>query len=487
VGQGTILCAQLDLAARLDREPAARRLFQGLLDYLAGFRPVDPVPFGLVGATAAEEQALRALGFDVAALQGASPGAGLILAGGRSTAAEIPALLAEVGAGATLWLHKPAPAVLQTLTDAGLPVGSRPAVRGLVTLGSDLRNAGLTDYSLFWSEGRAERAGAMPPLAHPFAETIFSPPVDWLGADEIPPSAFVVRSSASHVGADRVVLFADGTIEADLTVTADGDYDLGVDAEGTPVQDEHPLVRLSVDGEMLVILAIGERQVYAAPATLIAGRHLVRLEFFNDRWEPPGDRNLTVFRMLLAPAAAADGWRPLVQPAAMVAASHGAGRVVADALSWDQPVARARKHELLAGLLARWGVRLDPPAFAWTLEAEEMDIVSGTIVTPTESGMWFASHGTIAGQLAVPMAGRHAVRVLAGGTPLGGVYPEFEVALDGEVLGRRSVGSESVGYYEIAADLTAGGHVLTVSFVNDAWEPPEDRNLFVDRITVVRR
>ena len=121
------------------------------------------------------------------------------------------------------------------------------------------------------------------------------------------------------------------------------------------------------------------------------------------------------------------------------------------------------------------------------LEAEEMEVVSGLQVVPSESGVWFAANGTIAGQVQVPVAGRHTVRVLAGGTPLGGVYPEFEVALDGEALGRRSVDSESAGYHEITADLVPGERTLSLSFVNDAWEPPEDRNLFVDRITVVRR
>ncbi len=487
LGQGTVVCSQLDLLPRLDDEPTARRLLQSLLDYLAAYEGEEQARLAVVGASEAEESMLQAIGFDVSDLSAGPRDADVILAGEATAASDLAALLAEAGRGARLWLHRPSQSALDALAEASLPVASRPAVSGLVTLGPELRAAGLTDYSLFWCEERATRAGAMPPLAHSFAEMLFSPRVDWSGALTIEPSDFEVRSEAAYVGPDKVVLYTNGSIEADFEATAEGDYDVGILAEGTPVEGEYPLVRLQVDDETPTIVAVGELDVYGVSARLDAGSHRIALEFFNDRWEPPEDRNLTVHRMLVAEGSAEAAWRPLTQPAAMAEVRHGEGWVVVDGLNWDVPGRPLRKQELVAGLLRSWGVRLDPPAFAWTLQAESMRIEAGTLVTKRSEGVWFASNGTIGGEVTIPVAGRYTIRVLAAGTAVDGVYPVFEVAVDGATVGRGSISSESPAHYEVDALLSAGERHLSLAFVNDAYDPPQDRNLYVDYIAVVRR
>ena len=42
--------------------------------------------------------------------------------------------------------------------------------------------------------------------------------------------------------------------------------------------------------------------------------------------------------------------------------------------------------------------------------------------------------------------------------------------------------TNQLAYYTLAADLAPGMHQLAVSFDNDAYAPPEDRNLFLTQI-----
>lgn len=116
-----------------------------------------------------------------------------------------------------------------------------------------------------------------------------------------------------------------------------------------------------------------------------------------------------------------------------------------------------------------------------------MEIAAGTLISKSEDGVWFATNGTIAAEIEFPEAGRYLFKVLAGGTPLGGGYPQFELAIDGQAIGRQSLTTEALSYYLIEAEVSAGPHELSLSFINDAYAPPEDRNLFVDRITVIMK
>ena len=54
--------------------------------------------------------------------------------------------------------------------------------------------------------------------------------------------------------------------------------------------------------------------------------------------------------------------------------------------------------------------------------------------------------------------------------------------IDGSPQDSITVPTNQVAAYTLMADLTPGTHQLAISFDNDAWAPPEDRNLFLDQI-----
>lgn len=76
------------------------------------------------------------------------------------------------------------------------------------------------------------------------------------------------------------------------------------------------------------------------------------------------------------------------------------------------------------------------------------------------------------------------VVVNAYGSPVGGVWPIMELWVNGGKIGSVSVGSATRADYSFSGNLPAGKLSIDVVFTNDAYVPPEDRNLYVKSLTV---
>jgi len=292
----------------------------------------------------------------------------------------------------------------------------------------------------------------------------------------------------SDIRPDRIALYTEGYLETEIEIPETGRYNLGLLAQGTPAAGEYPALRVQLDDRTLGVVIVGEeRKIYHLTVELPAGEHRLRLEFFNDYYAPPEDRNLYFYKLLIARATEGEDLIALTEPPALVEIPYGAGLILLDGLNWEESGAITRKQEFLVSLLVNLGVRLEPPRFYEVLEAEEMEIVAGGLVYRQDEGVWFATNGTIAAELDLPEDGEYLFKVLAGGTPLGGTYPQFELAIDDQVVGSVTLAAETERFYLLEAELEAGGHELALSFINDAYAPPEDRNLFIDRIFIILR
>ena len=124
-----------------------------------------------------------------------------------------------------------------------------------------------------------------------------------------------------------------------------------------------------------------------------------------------------------------------------------------------------------------------------TAEAESMQI------TPGSAGSvyldWTASGGRALGMWANSTAsstvtvGRSTQIVIrAKGQRCQGM-PTMVVGIDGHTIGSTTVNATSWRDYPITADIPAGSHTLTVSFTNDHRGFLCDRNLMVDKVTVI--
>ena len=86
----------------------------------------------------------------------------------------------------------------------------------------------------------------------------------------------------------------------------------------------------------------------------------------------------------------------------------------------------------------------------------------------------------------VPMTN---VTINAVGTPVDGGYPSMSVELDGkQAYANTVVGgtftARQFKIYSFATNLVIKPKTLTIRFLNDAYKPPQDRNIFVDSVVV---
>ena len=97
-------------------------------------------------------------------------------------------------------------------------------------------------------------------------------------------------------------------------------------------------------------------------------------------------------------------------------------------------------------------------------------------------GWWLWSNGYVAQDIAIRQAGTYLFNVSASGTPVLGGWPQMSLKIDGRAQDTVTVPTNQLAFYSLSADLTAGTHQLAISFDNDAYAPPEDRNLFLAQI-----
>lgn len=86
-----------------------------------------------------------------------------------------------------------------------------------------------------------------------------------------------------------------GAVEAAFRCATPGRWRLVLRGAGTAVRDEYPKVRVTLDGApagAFELRADAPREFTGDPLVLTAGDHRLRLEFHNDAFEAPHDRNL---------------------------------------------------------------------------------------------------------------------------------------------------------------------------------------------------
>ena len=145
-----------------------------------------------------------------------------------------------------------------------------------------------------------------------------------------------------------------------------------------------------------------------------------------------------------------------------------------DAGDWNRPVVYATN---IATRAVRKQFALTNTT---TLQVEAMPIkTSGSAI----AGGWVLSaNGYVAEHITVAQAGPYLFGVTARGTPAYGVDPRLSLRIDGVFQDAVSVNSSAWRQFALSASLTAGTHELALAFDNDAYNPPEDRNLYLDRV-----
>ncbi|HEY5481772.1 MAG TPA: carbohydrate-binding domain-containing protein, partial [Verrucomicrobiae bacterium] len=161
--------------------------------------------------------------------------------------------------------------------------------------------------------------------------------------------------------------------------------------------------------------------------------------------------------------------------------TNPAVRLASDDLYWiDQAGDWNHTETLSTNVASRYYRKKFNLATYSTIQVENMPIhTSGG----ASSGGWFLwVNGYVAQNINVTQAGTYLFNVFASGTPALGGWPIMTLKIDGLAQDSITVPTNQVAAYTLMADLTPGTHQLAISYDNDAYAPPEDRNLFLDQI-----
>ena len=116
-----------------------------------------------------------------------------------------------------------------------------------------------------------------------------------------------------------------------------------------------------------------------------------------------------------------------------------------------------------------------------TYEAESMTHNVGGPFPPDGWNVW--SNGDIT-QLHDFTPGPARITVRAFGQPALGIFPHMVVSVGGTPIGDVTVNATSYTDYSFDFVATGGSQLISVAFDNDFFQPPEDRNLIVDQVSV---
>jgi len=94
------------------------------------------------------------------------------------------------------------------------------------------------------------------------------------------------------------------------------------------------------------------------------------------------------------------------------------------------------------------------------------------------------SNGRVGGHLRIAGPGVHRVTVRAYGSPAAGGWPKMGLLVDGQTVQTVDVDRAEPADYAFDVNLSTGIHEIAAAFLNDARAGGEDRNLYLDRITV---
>ncbi len=494
--RGGFICSQMLLTTKSHIEPMAGILLQRILDYCSMPKP-QLRHAGLV--TEADSQAARALsrlGLLYENLSGRLASHDLtaypllLIAGGDEAWSEATScaqkLAGYVERGGKLILHRPSddflaaagPVLLPNLEAA--PNTAFPILRNP----SAPDTGGLTNYDLYWIDepGSWDRQAT---LSTTIARRVFRKQFTLTNFTTLQVEDMPIKSAGSPITGGWN-LYVNGYVAQTITISTPGQYLFGVVARGTQALGEYPRMELRVDGKFCDAVTVDSEswRLFSLAAEIPAGDHELALAFTNDAWDPPDDRNLYMDQVRYGFDPSPETELFITRPGAIVQVNRGEGLILLDEITWEEEEKnRGKAERILSTLLTELGAVIRSPS-GLRIEAEEMTPVGFGYFRIQDGIAWCGSNGRLEASVLFTTDGEYSFEVTGYGTPALGIYPELELRIDGTKRDSVTVNTESPGPFLLSSTISAGTHTVALAFVNDYYDPPEDRNLALDRVII---
>ena len=227
-------------------------------------------------------------------------------------------------------------------------------------------------------------------------------------------------------------IWRNGYIEESATFATTGLYQFEVRARGDLAAGVWPQMEIRIDQQTVASIQVNS-STWANFSTTIpvqAGTHEVAIAFVNNYYAPPEDRNLYADRVSIMPG-----------------------------------------DEI-------------PPSSLITLEAEDMP--TKTTGTGVSEGWNIWRNGYIEETTTFDTTGTYQFDVRSRGDLAAGVWPQMEIRIDQQTVASIQVNSSTWANFSTTVAVQAGTHDVAIAFVNNYYAPPEDRNLYVDKVSIVQ-
>ncbi|MEN6645554.1 MAG: glycoside hydrolase family 2 TIM barrel-domain containing protein [Armatimonadia bacterium] len=195
--------------------------------------------------------------------------------------------------------------------------------------------------------------------------------------------------------------------------------------------------------------------------------------------------NTTDFALSAAPGRTLpEGVTFLTSPAALAVMQRGAGRIVLDSINWDSTSDNTLKAtRYCAGLLTGLGAQFRTSGAVIQANSLPHDPTMYWYRVDPDAA-YLGDKGYISARIRCLDAGRYAFQIVARGTPLKGVYPVVEMSVDGKVVGQVETKSDGWWAFPLTVDMAEGTHEIRFAYINDEYQPPENRDLWISRIEI---
>ena len=498
-GRGRTILSQLAIGEKLGKEPLAQVMLENILAYAA--RPVPPtVKLAVVHDKLPMTDMLNeidAVFTDISGKLGGTDlrGFGVLLA--EADCAEVAGSQAKlkqfVAGGGTVVLHggtKAGIARLQGIFPEKL-VAQRTSAVPVTIAEWDPAIDGLTNQELHWYGDRKDMSWR---VRTPLSTAVCS---HMVGAGEPDPKACKsVEAEAMAVAwgsptryDDHVGMHATAAVRTTIDFPRTGVYAFIIRGRGTPLAGVYPQVAVRIDdrGRGGVTIDTEKWGTAFCTARVEKGRHEITLAFVNDAWDPARgeDRNVWLDKLTYGPLPALKSKR-LLNPPALVRVPMGKGFTLLDQIAWSGEAADGEKAgRYLSNLLTNLGCDFGSRTASVRIPADKLLPEEGVKLYRQLGGvLYLGTNGTVFATVRFARAGRYQFAIKASGTEAGGEFPNIALSIDGKQIGDVTLRRSNWQTLRLEADVPAGQHKVSLSFTNDFYDPPADRNLRIGHLEI---
>jgi PKD repeat protein len=314
-------------------------------------------------------------------------------------------------------------------------------------------------------------------------------------------------------------IWSNGYIADTVDFPAEGTYMFEVRARGSYAGEAWPIMEVRIDGDVIGTVTVDASSwtVYTIQAYVSSGTHEVAIAFTNDYYRRRRDRNLYVNKITITRLGGSSSSNNALPVASIY--SNSIGGIAPIRINFDGSGSYDQDGNIVSydwnfgdgatgsGQTVRhtfydpgvYTVRLTvtddqgstgsdtleiSAASGSGLEIEAEDMPVKTTGRYTSGGWNIWSNGYIADTVDFSTGGTYTFEVRARGSYAGGAWPVMKIGIDRNEVGAVTVDTSDWAVYTIQAHVSSGSHEVEIAFTNDYYNPPEDRNLYVDKVTI---